>query len=138
MQNNPPLKFLIYGANVESQILACRLSEQGVDVTICERGKKAKWIADCGITLINAASGWTESAYVQVVNSVQDLDEYDFVIIAVERLRVDSLLATLSRSHKANIVFMINTVMGFYDVDKLFAWKLRREDVSPHCSRRVL
>lgn len=118
-KNKSALKFLIYGTNVESQILACKLSEQGIAVTICESGKKAKWISDCGITLINANSGWTETAYVEVLDDAGDLDQYDFVVVAVERLRVDSLLSDLVSVQNTNIVFMINTAMGFYDVEKL-------------------
>jgi len=117
--NDSPLKFLIYGINVESQILACKLSEQGMSVTICEKGKRAQWISDCGITLINAGSGWTETAYVDVVEDAGDLDEYDFVVVAVERLRVDSLLAELTAVQNTNVIFMINTAMGFYDVEKI-------------------
>lgn len=112
------LKFLIYGTNVESQILACKLCELGNSVTVCASGKKAKWISDCGITLIDANSGWSETAYVEVVQKAGNLDEYDFVVVALERLRVDSILNDLAPVQSANIVFMINTAMGFYDVEK--------------------
>lgn len=107
------MKILIYGAGVIGSIFAVKLSLSGQDVTVLARGKRQEEIKDNGIVLSSPKTGKKESARISVISSLSPEERYDYILVAMQRTQVDSVLESLARNCTENIVFVVNTAAGY-------------------------
>ncbi len=107
------MKFLIYGAGVIGSIFAAKLSHTGYDVTVLARKERYRELAAHGIVLQGAYTNQKEIYKVNVIDSLESNDVYDYILVVMQKTQVDAVLPILARNHSPNIVFVVNTPLGY-------------------------
>ena len=107
------MKILIYGAGVIGSIFAGKLAKNGYDVTVLARGNRLIEINGNGIILKNSINGKTDTIKVKTIETLNEEDIYDFVIVAVQNNQIDSILPILAKNKSNNIVFVVNNPLGY-------------------------
>ena len=105
-------RILVIGAGVNGSVIAERLFERGVDVTVLARGKRLAEIQSNGIVIDNPFSHKRRVAKVRVIGELAPGDIYDYVLVVVRRSQVGELLPTLAANNSPNVVFMNNNLNG--------------------------
>jgi len=105
-------RILVIGAGVNGSVIAERLFERGVDVTVLARGKRLAEIQNNGIVIENPFSQKRRVAKVRVIGELAPGDIYDYVLVVVRRNQVGELLPTLAANTSPNVVFMSNNLNG--------------------------
>ena len=85
------MRILIYGAGVIGSIFAGKLAASGEDITVLARGKRLEQLKQSGVVLVKPG----EKAEIMPVKAIKHLapdDLYDYIIIAMQRTQVDSIL----------------------------------------------
>ncbi len=106
------MRILIYGAGVIGSIFAGKLALARNDVTVLARGRRFEEIQKSGIILVNPKTQKTEHAVVDVIDKLLPNDNYDYIIVAMQRTQIDDILPALSENCSKNIVFVVNTAGG--------------------------
>ena len=107
------MRILIYGAGVIGSIIGGKLAASGVDVTVLARGHRLKELQDKGIVLLIPGSGQEEIIPVSVIEELSADDEYDYILVTMQRTQVEDVLPDLASNCSKNIVFMVNTAGGY-------------------------
>ena len=108
------MKTLIFGAGPLGSLYAYLLHKAGNDVTILARKEHYKFLKENGIVLINEFTNDKIIEKVKVVNSLNEDDYYDLVIVLMRKNSVKNLLPILSKNKKVrNFLFMGNNAFGF-------------------------
>ncbi|NTV89876.1 MAG: ketopantoate reductase family protein [Clostridiales bacterium] len=107
------MNILIYGAGVIGSIFAGRLAAAGIDVTVLARGHRLEDIQKNGIVLSMPGAARNESIPVKVIDHLAHDDLFDYIIVVMQRMQVDSVLPVLSQNRSRNIVFVVNTAAGY-------------------------
>ena len=108
------MKTLIFGAGPLGSLYAYLLHKAGNDVTILARNEHYKFLKENGIILINEFRQEKTIEKINVVNSFNENDYYDLVIVLMRKNSVKDLLPTLSKNKKVpNFLFMGNNAYGF-------------------------
>ena len=108
------MKTLIYGAGPLGSLYACLLHKAGNDVTILARNEHYNFLKKNGVVLHNEFTQEKITEIVKVVNSLNEEDYYDLVIVLMRKNSVKNLLPILSKNQKIqNFLFMGNNASGF-------------------------
>ena len=107
------MKICVYGAGVIGSIFAARLALAENDVTVLARGKRYNELKSQGICLINPNTQKEEQVSVNMIERLPSDSYYDYIIVAMQRTQVDSVLPTLAQNCSKNIVFVVNTANGY-------------------------
>lgn len=107
------MRILVYGAGVIGSIFAAKLHFSGLDVTILARGKRLEEIQKSGIVLCNAKMNKTETARIKVINQLHPDMKFNYILVVMQKIQVDSVLESLSQNCTENIVFIVNTAAGY-------------------------
>lgn len=107
------MKICIYGAGVIGSIFAGKLFLAGNNVTVLARGKRFEELKKDGIILINPRTHKVEQAEVNVIDTLLPDDQYDYIIVAMQKTQIDDVLPVLSQNCSKNIVFVVNTASGY-------------------------
>jgi len=107
------LKILIYGAGVIGSVFAGKLALAGNDVTVLARNQRFVQLQQDGIVLVNPKTQKAEQVTVNVISTLQQNDEYDYILVTMQRTQVDDVLSVLSENCSKNIVFVVNTAGGY-------------------------
>jgi 2-dehydropantoate 2-reductase len=105
-------RILVIGAGVNGSVIAQRLFERGVDVTVLARGKRLAEIQSNGIVIENPFSQKRRVAKVRTIGELAPKDTYDYILVVVRRNQVAELLPTLAANTSPNVVFMNNNLNG--------------------------
>ena len=105
---------LIYGAGPLGSIYAYLLHKAGNDVTILARNEHYKFLQENGIVLINEFTQEKIIEKVNVVDSLNEEDSYELVIVLIRKNNIKNVLPILRKNKKIpNILFMGNNTLGF-------------------------
>ena len=108
------MKTLIYGAGPLGSIYAYLLHKAGNDVTILARNEHYKFLQENGIVLINEFTQEKIIEKVNVVDSLNEEDSYELVIVLIRKNNIKNVLPILRKNKKIpNILFMGNNTLGF-------------------------
>ncbi len=108
------MKTLIIGAGPLGSLYASLLHEAGNDVTVLARNEHYNFLKENGIVLINEFTQEKIIEKINVVNSLNEDDYYDLVIVLMRKNSVKNLLPILSKNKKIpNFLFMGNNASGF-------------------------
>lgn len=108
------MKTLIIGAGPLGSLYTYLFHKAGKDVTLLARGEHYQFLQKNGLVLINEFTQEKITKRVNVIDRINEDDEYDLVIILMRKNSVKRLLPTLGTyKHLHNILFMGNNTMGF-------------------------
>ena len=105
-------RILVIGGGVNGSVIAERLFERGVDVTVLARGKRLAEIQSNGVVIENPFSQKRRVAKVRAIGELAPKDTYDHILVVVRRNQVAELLPTLAANNSPNVVFMNNNLNG--------------------------
>ena len=111
METNP-VKILVIGAGVNGSIVAAKLHNAGVHVTVLARGQRYAALRDQGIIIEDPLKHQRTQAKVPVIDALAPDDVYDYVLVVVRRNQVADLLPVLASNRSPNVVFMHNNPSG--------------------------
>lgn len=80
------MRLLIYGAGVIDCLYATLFSKAGYDVTLYARGKRLEAFKKNG--LLYEINGKTYKAEVNIIDSLEENDKYDFIFLTVKENQV--------------------------------------------------
>ena len=83
------MRILIYGAGVIGSIFANKLAHSGNSITVFACGKSFEELKNNGIVLANPKTQKVEQITVNVINALLPNDQYDYIIVAMQRTQVD-------------------------------------------------
>ena len=106
-------RILVIGVGVNGSVCAAALHNAGIDVTVLARGKRYEEVRDEGIIIENPFKNNKRSVTkVQVINSLDPNNLYEYVLVVVRKNQIADLLPVLARNRSPNIVFMTNNLSG--------------------------
>lgn len=104
-------RILIFGAGVIGSMYAIKLIEAGFDVTLFARSNRFKSLRENGLQY--KEKGTVKSLQVNVIDTLDNDDVYDFIFVTVRYDRSESALLALKENQSKNIVTMTNNSIGF-------------------------
>lgn len=103
------MRVLVYGAGVLGSILAVRMHEAGLDVTLVARGARLATIRDRGVLVAEGDHGAVRSVPVPVVDS--PAGDWDVILVLVRTHQVDEVLPSLAGA-TGDVLFLLNWAAG--------------------------
>ncbi|NUU62075.1 ketopantoate reductase family protein [Paenibacillus agri] len=104
-------RILIFGAGVIGSMYAIKLIEAGFDVSLFAHSNRYKSLKENGLQYIE--KGTVRSIQVNVIDTLENDDVYDFIFVTVRYDRSESALLALKDNQSKNIVTMTNNSIGF-------------------------
>ncbi|MEP7762536.1 2-dehydropantoate 2-reductase N-terminal domain-containing protein [Sanguibacter sp. 25GB23B1] len=103
------MRVLVYGAGVLGSILAVRMHEAGLDVTLVARGARLATIRDRGVLIAEGDHGAVRSVPVPVVDS--PAGDWNLILVLVRTHQVDEVLPSLAGT-TGDVLFLLNWAAG--------------------------
>jgi 2-dehydropantoate 2-reductase len=104
-------RILIFGAGVIGSIYAIKFIEAGIDVTMYARSNRFKTLKENGLQYNE--KGAVKSIKVNVIDTLENNDVYDYIFVTVRYDQSESALLALKDNQSKNIVTMTNNSIGF-------------------------
>ncbi|NQX60855.1 ketopantoate reductase family protein [Paenibacillus qinlingensis] len=104
-------RILIFGAGVIGSMYAIKLIEAGFDVSLFARSNRFKSLRENGLQY--KEKGTVRSIQVNVIDTLENDDVYDFIFVTVRYDRSESALLALKDNQSKHIVTMTNNSIGF-------------------------
>lgn len=104
-------RILIFGAGVIGSIYAIKFIEAGIDVSIFARSNRFKSLKENGLQY--SEKGAVKSIKVNVIDTLENDDVYDFIFVTVRNDKSESALLALKDNKSKNIVTMTSNSSGF-------------------------
>lgn len=104
-------RILIFGAGVIGSMYAIKLIEAGFDVTLFAHSNRFKSLIENGLQY--KEKGTVRSIQVNVIDTLENDDVYDFIFVTVRYDRSESALLALKDNQSKNIVTMTSNSIGF-------------------------
>ena len=105
-------RILVIGAGVNGSVCAAALQDAGIDVTIMARGQRFDELRVQGIVIEDPFKQSRSVTRMLVIDRLEPIDIYDYVLVVVRKNQVADLLPTLAANQSPNIVFMGNNLAG--------------------------
>ncbi|MEK5416911.1 ketopantoate reductase family protein [Paenibacillus sp. FSL L8-0708] len=104
-------RILIFGAGVIGSMYAIKLIEAGFDVSLFAHSNRYTSLRENGLQYIE--KGTVRSIQVNVMDTLENDDVYDFIFVTVRYDRSESALLALKDNQSKIIVTMISNSIGF-------------------------
>jgi 2-dehydropantoate 2-reductase len=104
-------RILIFGAGVIGSMYAIKLIEAGFDVSLFAHSNRFKSLRENGLQY--KEKGTVRSIQVNVIDTLENDDVYDFIFVTVRYDRSESALLALKANQSKNIVTMTSNSIGF-------------------------
>lgn len=104
-------RILIFGSGVIGSAYALKFIEAGIDVTMFARSNRFKTLKENGLQYNE--KGMIKSIKVNVIDTLESDDVYDFIFVTVRYDQSESALLSLKGNQSKNIVTMTNNSIGF-------------------------
>ncbi|CAM4496177.1 2-dehydropantoate 2-reductase [Paenibacillus endophyticus] len=105
------VRILIFGAGVIGSMYAIKLIEAGYDVSLFAQSNRYKSLRENGLQY--KEKGTVRSIQVNVIDTLENDDVYDFIFVTVRYDRSESALIALKDNQSKNIVTMTSNSIGF-------------------------
>ncbi len=104
-------RILIFGAGVIGRAYAIKFFEAGINVTLFARSKKFEELKKNGLQYNE--KGMVKSIKINVIDTLENNDIYDYIFVTVRYDQSESALLALKNNQSENIVTMTNNSIGF-------------------------
>ncbi|MEK3752585.1 2-dehydropantoate 2-reductase N-terminal domain-containing protein, partial [Paenibacillus sp. FSL E2-8871] len=104
-------RILIFGAGVIGSMYAIKVIEAGFDVSLFAHSNRYKSLRENGLQYIE--NGTVRSIQVNVIDTLENDDVYDFIFVTVRYDRSEAALLALKDNQSKNIVTMTSNSIGF-------------------------
>ncbi|WP_339255353.1 2-dehydropantoate 2-reductase N-terminal domain-containing protein [Paenibacillus sp. FSL R5-0713] len=104
-------RILIFGAGVIGSMYAIKFIEAGFDVTVFAHSNRYKSLRKNGLQYVE--KGAVRSIEVNVIDTLEHDDVYDFIFVTVRYDRSESALFALKDNQSKNIITMTSNSIGF-------------------------
>ncbi|MBU5350128.1 ketopantoate reductase family protein [Paenibacillus lautus] len=104
-------RILIFGAGVIGSMYAIKLIEAGFDVSLFAHSNRFKSLREIGLQYKEKST--VRSIQVNVIDTLENDDVYDFIFVTVRYDRSESALLALKDNQSKNIVTMTSNSIGF-------------------------
>lgn len=104
-------RILIFGAGVIGSVYAIKFAEAKMDVTMLARGARLETLRHNDLQYND--KGVTRSVKVRVIDSLDEDDIYDYILVPVRYDQIEGALAALQHNKSPNIVTMTTTSVGY-------------------------
>jgi 2-dehydropantoate 2-reductase len=105
-------RLLVIGAGVNGSVIATRLFNHRLDVTVLARGEHFNDIQNDGIIIENPFNHKRSVTKLPVIDHLDPGDVYDYILVVVRKNQVAGLLPVLAANQSPNIVIMGNNLVG--------------------------
>ena len=107
------MKIAVFGPGAMGSIFAAKFAQAGHSVTLIARGRRLTALRARGLWMQSATGG---SAYqvtgIEISDALQASDDYDIVLVTVQRSQIEQAIAALAASTCKRIVLMFNCASG--------------------------
>ena len=117
------MKILVYGAGVIGSIFAGKLAKKGYNITVLARGNRFREIIENGIVLKNSLNNKLDTINIKVIDTLNENDIYDYIIVAVQNNQTNDILPVLEKNKSQNIVFVVNNPLGYKHWIKIIGYE---------------
>lgn len=103
------MKILIFGAGIIGSVLASKLHDAGIDVTLLARGERFDSLKKNGIIINDILNKTKNISKVPLIDALNTNDDYDLIIISVRYEQLQSAIESVKLCKKfSSILFMLN------------------------------
>jgi len=106
------MHILVFGAGPLGSLLAARLQQGGLDVTLLARGQRLEDLKQHGITLKSWSSGEEEAVSVPLIDQLDPHDIYDLVLVVMRKNSALKALPSLAANRSRQVLFLMNNAAG--------------------------
>ena len=111
------MRVLIYGAGVIGSLYAAYLSRSGCAVSVFARGHRLMELRENGLLYLHGTD--IRRANVTILDHLEPLDCYDYIILSVRTDQLHTALKSLQENVSPTIVTMVNTLENYAEWEKL-------------------
>lgn len=113
------MKIAVLGPGAMGSIFAAQFARAGYSVTLIARGQRLAVLREHGLWMKSATGG---NAYqitgIEIADALKANDDYDMVLVTVQRSQVESAIPVLAASACKRIVLMFNCASGANQLDE--------------------
>ena len=107
------MKIAVFGPGAMGSIFAARFARAGHSVTLIARGKRLATLRARGLWMQSATGGRAyQVTGIEISDSLKADDDYDVILVTVQRSQIESAIPALSASACKRIVLMFNCASG--------------------------
>src|SRR5215469_8270912 len=117
------MRILVYGAGAIGSIFAGKMAKNGYHITVLARGNRYKELINNGIILKNSLNNKLETIKTNVIETLNEDDTYDYIIVVVQTNQINDILPVLAKNKSQNIVFVVNNPLGYENWIKSVGYK---------------
>lgn len=103
---------LVFGAGPLGSLLAARLTQGDLDVTLLARGQRLEEIEQHGLWLKHWESGQEEKVQIRTVSRLEPEDCYDVIIVVMRKNSALKVLPILAQNSSKHVLFLMNNAAG--------------------------
>ncbi|MDR1539580.1 MAG: ketopantoate reductase family protein [Clostridiales bacterium] len=100
-------RILVFGAGIIGSLYALRFIQTGMDVTLLARGNRLEELRENGLK--HSEKGLIKTVPVNLIESLERDDVYDFIFVPVRYDQMPSALMAIQANRSENIVTLANT-----------------------------
>ena len=105
-------KILVFGAGPLGSLIAARLHQGGLQVTLLARGQRLADLREHGVVLKRWATSQEEVVKVPLVERLDPQDEYDLILVIMRKNSALKTLPTLAENRSHQVLFLMNNAAG--------------------------
>ena len=109
-------RILVFGAGPLGSLLAARLHQGGLKVTLLARGQRLADLREHGVVLKSWTSGEEEVFRLPLVEKLEPDDAYDLILVVMRKNSALKILPILAANSHSCVLFLMNNAAGPWDL----------------------
>ena len=105
-------RILVFGSGPLGSLIAVRLAQGGLDVTLLARGQRLADLREYGVVLKSWTTGCEEAQNLALVETLKAGDIYDLILVVMRKNSALKILPTLSANKSKRVLFLMNNAAG--------------------------
>jgi 2-dehydropantoate 2-reductase len=106
------MRILVFGAGPLGSLIAARLQEGGLAVTLLARGQRLEELKQYGLALKSWTNGAEEVYQIPLIDQLDADDVYDLILVVMRKNSALKTLPILAANRSKEILFLMNNAAG--------------------------